>query len=309
MGTFLKTGLVAGLLILYTQTARAETQTNGAATIPIGKLAFVRSKNFGSAGKICVMSGKRTITTLAYKTRDLEFSPDGERVFYSANDSEAQGIYVYNLKDHTNTRLLANIRNAESPSWAPDETRIAFVVYGAGRKSSQIHTAYLNGSEVQQLTEGPYYNWTPRWSPNGKQLVFETTRNDTPENTVQNGGHRDIYLMDADGQNQTNLTSGAYGHHPAWSPDGKFIAYMAKGGVWVMKADGTEKKNISHGTTRDSEPAWSPDGQWIAFTRTANKAPGQETMDIWIMKNDGDDQHQVTFNNTNYASFSPSWSK
>jgi TolB protein len=76
-----------------------------------------------------------------------------------------------------------------------------------------------------------------------------------------------------------------------------------------MKADGSDKQNISQGKTRDSEPVWSPDGQWIAFTRTANKPPGPETMDIWIMKRDGTEQHPVTFNKTNFASFCPTWSK
>jgi TolB protein len=166
---------------------------------------------------------------------------------------------------------------------------------------------------VEQLTEGQYYNWTPRWSPDGKKLVFETTRNDTPK-THRPGGYRDVYVMDNDGRNQINLTTNTFGHHPSWSPDGKSIAYMSRTGfdkpasVWVMKADGSAKHNISHGTNRDSEPAWSPDGQWIAFTRVANKPHGRETMDIWIMKSDGTEQHQVTFNKTRSASYSPSWS-
>lgn len=212
------------------------------------------------------------------------------------------------MKEHASTPLLTNIAKAEAPSWSPDGTKIAFEVWQEGRKSSQIYTANVDGSDVKQLTEGQYYNWIPRWSPDGKKLVFETTRNDTPK-THRRGGYRDIYVMESDGQNQINLTTNTFGHHPSWSPDGKSIAYMSHGGVWVMKADGSAKQNISHGTTRDSEPAWSPDGQWIAFTRTANKPPGPETMDIWIMKSDGTEQRQVTFSKTNSASYSPSWSK
>jgi Tol biopolymer transport system component len=309
MRTFLSIALAVGLFTLNTQGLRSEEQTNATVSIPIGKLAFVKSANFGSAGSIYIMAGSRRTPTLAFKTRELEFLPDGKRIIYCANDSEAQGIYVYDLKQHTNTPLLTNTPGAEAPSWSPDGTKIAFVLYPEGRKSSQVFTAKADGSNVKQLTEGQYYNWTPRWSPDGKQLILETTRNDNPDNHEKNGGHRDIYLMDGEGQNQGNLTSGAYGHHPSWSPDGKRIAYMAAGGVWVMKADGSAKQNISHGTTRDSEPAWSPDGQFIAFTRTANKAPGPETMDIWIMKSDGTEQRQVTFNHSNSASYSPSWSK
>jgi Tol biopolymer transport system component len=300
--------LATSFFALNTQILRSEDQTDATVSIPIGKLAFVTSTNFASAGKIYVMAGQHRTTTLAFRTRELEFLPDGKQIIYCADDTEAQGIYLYDLKQHVNTPLLTNTANAEGPSWSPDGTRIAFEVYQAGRKSSQICTANVDGSDVKQLTEGQYYNWTPRWSPDGKQLVFETTRNDTPK-THRPGGYRDIYVMDSDGQNQINLTTNTFGHHPSWSPDGKSIAYMSHGGVWVMKADGSVKQNISHGTTRDSEPVWSPDGQWIAFTRTAKNPPGPETMDIWIMKSDGTEQHQVTFNKTNWSSYSPSWSK
>jgi len=307
MRTLTHTVFVTGLFALNTHMNLCAEQTNSAAAIPTGKLAFVTSDGFGSAGNIYVMAGQHQTKTLAYMTRELEFLPDGNRIIYSSDDIEAPGIYIYDLKQHANMPLLTNIMSAESPAWSPDGTRIAFVVWPKGRKNSQIYTANADCSEVKQLTTGDYYNWTPRWSPDGKKLVFETTRNDSAATHVP-GGYRDIYVMDSDGQNQINLTAKTFGHHPAWSPDGKFIAYMARG-IMVMKADGSDKRNVSQGKTRDSEPVWSPDGQWIAFTRTANKPPGPETMDIWIMKSDGTEQRQVTFNKTKWSSYSPSWSK
>jgi Tol biopolymer transport system component len=314
MRTLFHIVFITGFFALNTQNYLCAGQTDSATAIPTGKLAFVTSDGFGSAGKIYVISDQHQTTTLAYKTRALEFLPDGKRAVYCAEDSEAQGIYVYDLEECTNTPLLTNIANAGDPSWSPDGTKIAFVVWQDGRKSSQIFTANVNGSDLKQLTEGQYYNWTPRWSPDSKKLVFETTRNDSPDIHVENGGYRDIYVMDSNGQNQINLTRNSYGHHPSWSPDGKSIAYMSHGenggrNIFVMRTDGSSKQNISKGMTRDSEPVWSPDGQWIAFTRTANNPPGPETMDIWVMKNDGTEQHQVTFNKTNRSSYSPSWSK
>jgi RNA polymerase sigma factor (sigma-70 family) len=284
-----------------------EEETNSMASIPTGKLAFVTSENFGNAGKITVIAGHHQTTTPTYQTRELEFLPDGKRIIYSANDSQGNRIYIYDLLQHTNIPLMTNVEDVGEPSLSPDGTKIAFVIRSQTHQSSQIFTANADGSGPKQLTEGQYFNWTPRWSPDGKKFVFETTRNDSPATHVA-GGYRDIYVMDSDGQNQTNLTRNTFGHHPSWSPDGKSIAYMARG-IIVMKADGSDKQNISQGKTRDSEPVWSPDGQWIAFTRTANKPPGPETMDIWIMKRDGTEQHPVTFNKTNFASFCPTWSK
>jgi len=304
MGKFSHLVLVVAVFAL-----NAQAQSNTPVVIPTGKLAFVTSKNFGTAGKIYVITGAHRTTTLAYTTRELEFLPDGNRIIYSANDVHTNGVFIYDLKQHTSTAVLTNIPGAEAPCVSPDGRKIAFELYQEGRKGSDIYTANLDGTEKKQLTQGQSYNWLPRWSPDGTKLMFETMRNESPTNHVQNGGHRDVYVMDSNGTNQTNLTVNAYGHHPSWSPDGKFIAYMAHGGVWVMNADGSAKQNISHGKTRDSEPVWSPDGQWIAFTRTAKDASGQEAMDIWIMKSDGTSQRQVTFNQDGYTSYSPSWSK
>jgi Tol biopolymer transport system component len=309
MKNFSRLVLLAASLILHTYAFRSEAQSNTPVAIPTDKLAFVTSKGFGWAGKIVVIAGQHRTTTVAYKTRELEFLSDGGRIIYSANDVAAHGIFVYDLKSHASTALLTNIAGAEAPCVSPDGSKIAFELYQDGRKGSDIYTANLDGTEKKQLTQDQSYNWLPRWSPDGTKLMFETMRNESPTNHVQNGGHRDVYVMDNNGTNQTNLTVNAYGHHPSWSPDGKFIAFMAYGGVWVMKADGSAKQNISHGKTRDSEPVWSPDGQWIAFTRTAKNISGQEAMDIWIMKSDGTEQRQVTFNQDGYTSYSPSWSK
>jgi Tol biopolymer transport system component len=286
---------------------RAEAPTNALSSLPTGKLAFVTSQNFGTAGKIYFIAGNHRTTTLAYETRALEFLPDGEHIVYAANDAQTNGVFLYDLKHHRNTALLTNVPGAEGISWSPDGSKVAFERWPADRKSSQIWTANVDGSGAKPLTAGDYFNWTPRWSPDGTKLVFETTRN---ENAVTHrpGGYRDIYVMDRDGQNQINLTTNTFGHHPIWSPDGKFIAYMARG-IMVMQADGSDKRNVSQGKTRDSEPAWSPDGQWIAFTRTAKAAAGRAAMDIWIMKRDGADQRPVTFNQDGQTAYSPSWSK
>jgi Tol biopolymer transport system component len=295
---------LATLLVILLFTCigtRAETD------VPIleGKLAFVTAEGFGTAGEIFIHTGKQSLTTEALKSRELEVVADGGQIIYCADDFRRPGIYRYDVSKRTNSLLLTNAPNAESPSLSPDGKNIAFVIYSNERKSSQIHTAQVDGTKLVQLTKGEHYDWNPRWSPDGRRLVFETTRNDGPENHVKNGGYRDIYVMDGNGENQVNLTKGTYGHSPSWSPDGKRIAYMAKRGIWVMNADGSEKQNITDSNTRDSEPVWSPDGRWVAFTRATDPGP----MNIWIMRNDGTEQRQITFNEGNAASYSPSWSK
>jgi tol-pal system beta propeller repeat protein TolB len=295
--------VTAGTLAAISPGLQAQEKANVPAALPIGKLAYVTSAGFGSSGDVYVMTGDVRIATLAYKTRCPELLQDGKRILYAANDARGSGLFLYDLTQHSNEPLLPNAGSADSPTLSPDGTRIAYVQ--TEEKSSHIMTAKLDGSDVRQLTEGQHFDWNPQWSPDGKQLMFETERNDTPA-TSGNGGHRDVYVMDPDGKNPTNLTTNSYGHSPSWSPDGKHIAYMNQGAIFVMNSDGTDRRNVSHGKVRDSEPAWSPDGEWIAFTRTPKDS---RAMDIWIMKSDGGQQRQITTNQGNTCSYSPSWSK
>src|SRR5208282_2493876 len=124
-----------------TQAPLSEEETNSMASIPIGKLAFVTSENFGSAGRIIIIADHHQTTTPTYQTRELEFLPDGKRIIYSANDSRANGIYLYDLTQHTNIPLMTKVAKVGEPSWSPDGTEIAFVVWPEGGKSSQIYTA------------------------------------------------------------------------------------------------------------------------------------------------------------------------
>ena len=71
----------------------------------------------------------------------------------------------------------------------------------------------------------------------------------------------DIYV--SKGVAEKRLTSGGGNSRPRWSPDGKRIAYVNGGRLWVMRGDGTLKKRLT--TRAAAGPSWSPDGKWIAF--------------------------------------------
>ena len=129
--------------------------------------------------------------------------------------------------------------------------------------------------------------------------------------TVNRDGHQEIWVMDPDGANRTQLTGpsepgvdASASAQPAWSPDRSLIAYSGSGDareedqndleIFVMRADGSEPRRLTHDDALDATPAWSPDGERLAFAHMTDV--GKENADgvIVVMDATGSGRVEIT---------------
>ncbi len=287
-----------------------------AATPPTqDQLAFVSSRD-GSIQIYVIRAdgtGLHRLTGAVGQSEIPVWSPDGRRIaFVKIRNGDSQ-IYVMNADGSGQRWLTAAPGINTFPAWSPDGRRILFV---SGRQGSpQIYVMKGDGSGQKKLTSPPGESTVPVWSPDGRRIAFVSTRDQ---------GVPEFYVMNADGSKQKRLTkpepyvANAFSRgeqrleaggillrpgvlHPAWSPDGKRIAFVTRVGraeqsIQVVNADGSGRARLATGYA----PAWSPDGQRVAFV-VARVGDAQ----IYVMNTDGSSLKRLTPLGVNLL---PTWS-
>jgi Tol biopolymer transport system component len=154
--------------------------------------------------------------------------------------------------------LPAAGEHAGFPSWAPDESRLVYVDFDRAHRG--LWTLDLKTQHVAQVTTGP--DTFPAWSPLGDRIAFTSNRD----------GDDEIYTVRPDGKGLTRLTrSPGNDAHPGWSPDGQWIVFasnrsgfkdetggMSDSEIFVMRADGSDVRQLTENAYEDGTPAWRP---------------------------------------------------
>ena len=235
-------------------TLSAPTDDPDLSWLPVGRIcALDRSTGKGRL----LARGSTPLESLTEAT----WTPDGAALILTAHQPQLDGNKVYTGDRMTITRYdLANgtqqplITNGFNPTLAPDGQRLTYIQLNSDDLSTQLWFANADGQSAQpmpmpQTTLGLISG--PRWSPDGRQIVFgatgSTTGLATPRRSwlerllgVQvaraHGLPVDIWIVDAEGRATRQLThKGLDDPRLAWSPDGKQVAYTnGFGGVFVL---------------------------------------------------------------------------
>lgn len=266
-----------------------------------------------------ISSAGESLVPLLNNSYAPAWSPDGQRVAFSADESEIitiayhpqpaptyRQIYVLDVATGALQQITKNFGDKSNPDWSPNGQQIVFTTRDVNF-NGDLFIVDAGGGEPFALTSTSEIDEDyPAWSPDGSQILYQANE----------FSYRHLFLLNADGSSngdgeelpspdelvRRNMIE------PSWSPDGKRVTFAASmdGGetydIYVMNRDGFKLQRITDERFSGSDersPVWSPDGVWIAFTSSLN-FPRQ----LFIIRNNGSKLSPLT---TDLAAWEPDW--
>ena len=206
--------------------------------------------------------GATPVTFGANLVENSSISRDGRWLVYDTNIDGTSDIYRLSLSapNAEPERLTNDPADDFSADPSPDGSEVVFHSWRTG--SRDVFVQPLDGRPLQQITSSPAHEWVPRWSPDGRALVFSHGVESQSVWIVRRG---------ADGKWGVPVQRVAAGVWPAWSPDGRWIAYCpTRGGpLLVTPVDSGPPRVVldvsKPGMPQVEQPLWAPDGRSLYF--------------------------------------------
>ena len=231
--------------------------TNGSAQFAAsstGTLAYVGQSSTNNAALIVWVDRNGKTTPIRRTPSDwsnIQFSPDGQRLAVDISDGKQTDVWVYDWARDALTRVTLDPGEHWMPVWTPDARHLTFRWNQPGGAPNLYWRRADGGGDDQRLTTSPTSQYSGAWHPSGKTLAFPVASNTGS----------DLLLLPMDGDEAsawqpgkpTTFLSGHADSSPAFSPDGRWIAYQSNesgpnqiyvrpfpgpGGKWMISTDG-----------------------------------------------------------------------
>lgn len=257
---------------------------------PDGKqVAFVRLMSV-VAGEIYLLSvdggEPKRLTFSGEGISSLAWTPDGREIVYSSRYGGRTRLLRVSVEGGTPQWIAASGQDALYPTFSRVGNRLA---WSRSMDNTDIFRLSLQepdaAKRLTNLISSTANEISPRYSPDGKRIAFESNRS----------GSSEIWVCNSDGENPIRVTSfrGPLAGSPSWSPDGKFLAIDCRpegnADIYVISSEGGTPRRLTSDPAEDIVPSWSQDGRWIYFSSHRNGR-----LQIWKVPAEGGEAIQMT---------------
>ena len=233
----------------------------------------------------------------------LPFTGDGAQLTFSAGGD----LYVIPAGSRERQILIASTAHENMPAWSADGTLLAYTAALDNNEEIVITFAADDANRQINATHNRARDHAPAWSPDGRLMAFASDRDGDwgiyVGNVLLAAAQMDIAILKPKRMTFTRFYDG----HPAWSPDGRHIAYTSDRGlrwqVFTMDIHGGNQLPFpgTENLMNTAYPAWSPDGTRLAFATTIDG-----NWEIYTLNVDGTSPQRLTNHPAN--DWDPAWS-
>ena len=255
---------------------------------------------------------------------------DGNREIYTVDLVWMDGYTQWEGRSLTN--ITHSPQHDWTPKFSPTSEKIVYTTYFPENDNYDVFVMNADGSNKTNITNSPGYDKYPQFSPDGSFIIYQAwqkgkmeiyfsnlldgniinlTRNTTAHDIISHGnaispdgqtivftserdGNRNIYVMNTDGTEQTQLTTHlSHDYEPAFSPDGLSIVFTSERDgnkeIYIMNNEGNNLTNLSNNSGDDWNPRYYPDNRKIVFQSTRDR-----NWEIYMMNLNGSKQTNLT---------------